>query len=354
VAPVEPYSGRLFRLARKTDTASKGPLSNRDDLPRVERWSLDYHSRFEQWEDKAVVKQTHRIEPFDDKLLFFSPDVSPLFVHPEVRAAPDDVKRALLVLNLFDWLEFTVRLEMGPVNDSCNLLSWAHFLPWLPAEMRADALKIYTDEAGHAEMSHALARATERATGVTSLQLRPAFLDAFDAILVEHDRYLDPLLTLCFTVVSETLITGSLKKLPRDDRVQSAVRAFARHHAEDEARHHHFFRELCEMLWPRLPYEVRVTVGPLLPEMILTFLAPEYEPTARMLHQFPETFEHPQRIAAEIVRSPEVVAGVRDSCLPTLRMFDKCGVFSDEEVLDAFVELDLSPPASILERLASD
>jgi hypothetical protein len=316
----------------------------------TERWGAEYHSRFEQWETKAVVHTPHEIAPFEEDLLFFSPAISPLFLHPAVKGAPEEVRRQILVFNLFDWLEFTEWLEMGPVNDSCNLLRRPHFLPWLPTEMRLDALRIYTDEAGHAEMSHALARATERATGVSSLKLRPNFLDDFDEIVKDHDSHLAPLLTLCFAIVSETLITGSLKKLPKDESVQLAVREFARHHAQDEARHHHYFRELCEMLWPRLPRHVRLAVGALLPRMVLAFLAPSWSAMTRILGQFPEVFEHPPRIASEVVQGQGVKKGIREASLPTLRMFTNCGVFDDDEVLDAFLEHELKPPDSLLRK----
>jgi P-aminobenzoate N-oxygenase AurF len=320
------------------------------ELPAVERWIHQYRSRFERWDEDAIVHTPHKIAPFEDDLLFFSPAVAAPFLHPAVEDAPEEVRRQILVLSLFDWLEFTEWLEMGPVNDSCNLLRRPHFLPWIPAGMRLDALRIYTDEAGHAQMSHELAREAERATGVTSLQLRPSFLDSFEAIVANHDSHIEPLLTLCFAIVSETLITGSLKRLPADEKVQLAVREFARHHAQDEARHHHYFRELCEMLWPRLPRELRLTLGSLLPEMILTFLKPSYDAMFRVLSQFPQTFEHPARLASELIASSRLEDGVKQACNPTLRMFANAGVFDDQVVLDSFAEHGLRPSESMLEK----
>jgi len=320
--------------------------------PAVERWEKDYESRFEKWEGTAVVHGEHKLAPLDDSRLYFSRAVAPAFAHKDVEKAPDEVQRGILILSLFDWLEFTEWLETGPVNESCDLLRRAHFLPWLPQLMRADALKIYTDEAGHAQMSHDLARSVESTTGYQSLQLRPPFLDVFADLMGAHDPQLEPLLTLCFAIVSETLITGSLKELPKDDEVQLAVRQFARHHAQDEARHHHYFRELCEMLWPRLPHELRRVVGPLLPQMVLTFLRPSYESLARILGEFPDTFPEPQRIADETLASASVTEAVRKASTPTLRMFATCGVLDDDEVLDSFVESGLEPPKSVLQMRA--
>jgi hypothetical protein len=218
--------------------------------------------------------------------------------------------------------------------------------------MRSDALKIYTDEAGHAQMSYELARATEAATDYTSLQLRPPFLDDFDEMLAQHDPQLEPMLTLLFAIVSETLITGSLKRLPRDGTVQQAVRDFASHHAQDEARHHHYFRGLCEMLWPRLPYELRRIVGPLLPGMVVTFLRPSYPGLTRLLAEFEGCFTRPAQLAEEIFSSDAVRTGIAEACQPTLRMFASCGVFDDHEVLDSFLDAGLAPPRSTIEKRA--
>jgi hypothetical protein len=317
-------------------------------LPAVERWQHEYDSRFEKWEETAIVHGNHRPAPLDKSLLYFSPAVAPLFTHAAVKKAADEVQRGVLVLSLFDWLEFTEWLETGPVNESCDLLRRAHFLPWLPQLMRADALKIYTDEAGHAQMSHDLARAVEQATGYRSLQLRPPFLSVFSDLVAAHDRHLEPLLTLCFAIVSETLITSSLKDLPKDERVQLAVREFARHHAQDEARHHHYFRELCMMLWPRLPQEMRRLIGPLLPRMVLTFLRPSYDSLVRILSEFPDSFPEPQLIADQILGSSTIEESVRRASTPTLRMFAACGALDDDEVLDSFIESGLEPPQSVL------
>ncbi len=337
--------------AAEDNMAARGEANEESlPVPVVRRWTLEYSSRFEEWEERAVVRTSHSIVPFADELLFFSPALVPLFMHPGVRDAPKAVQRQILVLSLFDWLEFTVWLETGPVNDSCDLLRRAHFLPWLPPQMRADALKIYTDEAGHAQMAYDLRQAVEDATGVKSLQLRPMFLDTFEELVNDHGARYEPILTLCFAIVSETLITGSLKLLPRDQEVQKAVRDFARHHAEDEARHHHYFRELCVMLWPRMPYELRRVLGPLLPRMMLAFLSPNHDSMVHILSQFPETFMRPGQIVSELLSSDEAAASLRHASLPTLRMFGSCGVFNDHEVLDSFVGHGFAPPPSVLER----
>jgi hypothetical protein len=348
--PLALINCRLSRLMSSSTSPQVPDDEAEKPIAAVERWEYHYKSRFERWEETAVVHGGHRLAPLDDSLLYFSRAVAPAFSHPEVRNSSEEVQRGLLVLSLFDWLEFTEWLEMVPVNDCCDLLRRAHFLPWLPAQMHTDALKIYTDEAGHAQMSHDLARAVEEQTGYESLRLRPPFLDVFDELVRAHDSQLEPLLILCFAIVSETLITGSLKKLPKDLEVQAAVREFASHHAQDEANHHHYFRELCEILWPRLPRELRRMIGPLLPRMVRTFLEPRFESTARILSQFPDSFPEPRRVAEEVLTDDVTADAIRTASRPTLRMFTACGVFDDQDVFDCFIDHGLQPPQSMLDE----
>ncbi len=274
--------------------------------------------------------------------MFFSADLSPLFISPDVRAACERVQRELLILTLYDWLEFTEWLEVGPVNAICDRLRQPHFLPWLPPRMKADALKIYTDEAGHAEMSHALARAVEDYTNIESARIRPSFLDSFDILVSEVEPTLAQLVELFLAITSETLITGTLNKLPADPTVQVAVRDIAKDHANDEGRHHAYFRALCLTVWPRLPAEAQRRIGALLPDMILAFLAPSPKHLARLLTRVGAFGGRERYVAEEVCAHPQTKATVRASCAPTLRVFREAGVFRWASVVDAFTSREFN------------
>lgn len=299
--------------------------------------AAEYQTRFDKWDEESYVRSKRpHVAPFDPDLVFFSAEILPLFRHPTVRDAPDDVRRALLVHRLYQWLEFTEWLELGPVNDACNMIRRSDFLPWLPAEMKSDAIKIYTDEAGHAQMSHALVEATEKYTGISPPKGQPLFVNALDQMIQELEPELEPLVILMFAMVSETLITGSLKKLPNDETVQQAVRDLADDHATDEGKHHAYFRDVCLYVWPRLPSELRRILGPLLPDMILTFLRQEPRTLESMLAHFPETFPNPREIAEEVAGADTTHLGMQASAQPSLRMMRQNGVFEDPEVAAAF------------------
>jgi hypothetical protein len=306
-----------------------------------------YRSRFTEWDRQAWVRsKPHRSAPFSDELEFFSPDLCPLLRHPEVRAAPAPVRRAIGIHALYLYLEFTVRLETGPVNEACLLLRSPDFLPWLPTGVRDDALRIYTDEAGHAEMSHELMARVRAASGVEPIRAEPRLLGELARTRATAPAGVRPLVTLFFVIVSETLITATLTRLPRDERVQPAVRDLAADHAADEGRHHAYFRQLFEYLWPRLPVPLRRQVGLLLPDFVEAFLWPDEPALTAVLGTFGGTFAEPARIVAEVVADERTRAEVRRGAQPTLRMLAQHGVLNDPPVRAAFRRRGLLAPVS--------
>jgi len=299
-----------------------------------------YKSAFDKWDKASWVRsKPHQkdLAPFEAGLNFFAQQLSILFQSEEVRASSSETQSHLLALNLFVYLEFTVWLEMGPVNEVCDFIRREDFLPWLPLEMKSDAIKIYVDEAGHAEMSHALIIAVEEYLGIRKVKnIRPAFLATLDRLVQREEPEFHPLVKLFFVIISETLITGTLAKLPRDETVQHAVRAVAADHASDEGRHHAYFRAVFEYVWPRLPRHLRRKVGILLPEMILAFLQPDRLALTRILEVFPTEFPNPSAIVATIISSDQTKTGIREAAVPTVRMLSENDVFGDAGIVHAF------------------
>ncbi|MGB7923477.1 MAG: diiron oxygenase [Pyrinomonadaceae bacterium] len=313
------------------------PRFQLSDLP-----SAAYESRFKKWDDISWVrKKPHRTTPFDRNLYYYSESIATLFAHPKVRSASEETRRKLLVLHLYTYLEFTVRLELGPVNEVSQMLSREDFLPWLPPQMKDDALKIYVDEGGHAEMSRVLMIDVEKATKVARLKLQPAFLKTLDNLVGREEPEYHSMIKLFFVIISETLITGTLVKLPKDETVQKAVRELASDHATDEGRHHAYFSEIFEYVWPRLPREMRHKIGLLLPDMIMAFLQPDAYALTLMLEQFPKEFPTPGQMVEEIIGYESTQLGILNSATPTLRMLRDHRVFVDPEIAEAFHGLGL-------------
>jgi hypothetical protein len=304
-----------------------------------------YRSSFDQWDTRAWVRsKPRRAGAFDPGKVFFSPDLCPPLRHPAVRAQPKAVHDRILVHHLYLYLEFTVRLETGPVNDVCLLMREPAFLPWLPGGMRDDALRIYTDEAGHAEMSNTLLSGVRAATRVDPLPHEPRFLRELDELRDTGPDLDASLVSLFFVIVSETLITASLNRLPHDVRVQVRVRELAADHAADEGRHHAYFRQLFDHLWPRLSAVERRRIGVLMPRMLSAFLAPDQPALTAVLADC--GIPRPAAVAGEVVTAPETLTTMKRAAVPTLRMFAQRGVFDDPVIADAFTAsgLPVRPP----------
>lgn len=303
-----------------------------------------YESQFVNWDELSYIRsKPRRATPFDPNLYFYPEGMAVLFAHPKVARSPEEVRRKLLVLHLYNYLEFTVRLELGPVNDVSKLLCLEEFLPWLPSQMRDDAFKIYVDEGAHAEMCRVLMMAVQENTKVERMRLTPAFLRTLEDLVSREQPEHRELIKLFFVIISETLITGSLVRLPKDDSVQKAVRDVANDHATDEGRHHAYFRKIFEYVWPRLPREMRRKIGRLLPDMILAFLQPDSSALTRMLEAFPDEFPRPVEMAQEVMNYEFTLNGIVTSASPTLKMLRENRVFDDPIIESAFTRLGLLP-----------
>lgn len=299
--------------------------------------SSAYRSVFESWHQRASVRTLEQpAMGFSAEQLFFSPDFSTLFLHPLVLDAPEEMRRKLLISQFYVYMRFTVFLELGPVNEVCNLLRQPGFLPWIPRKMKEDAFFIYTDEGYHATFSGHLISEAEAFTGVRSIEVHPIFLDKLDDLVASEELEFHALVKLFFVIISETLITGTLAGVPKDPRVQDKIRAFVEQHRVDEGRHHKYFKDLFYFTWPRLPRQLQRKIGCLLPEMILAFLQPDARALTAILSSHPSLFQRPRQMVEELISDPRVMDGIQGAARHTTAMLTDAGAFEDPVVVTAF------------------
>lgn len=178
----------------------------------------------------------------------------------------------------------------------------------------------------------------EDQTHVRRIQTEPEFLKDLRRILEPETADMEELVKLFFVVVSETLITGSLKRLPEDVSVQGAVRSLADAHAKDEGQHHAYFKSLFENLWPSLPRQLQTKVGVLLPSMLRAFLSPDRTYLTAVLRQYPQLVANPDALVDRLIDSESTTAGMLDAASKSMLMFRKTGVFDDSVIRAAFHE----------------
>jgi hypothetical protein len=299
-----------------------------------------YRSAFRSWDTRAWVRaKPHQSAVFAPGRAFFTPDVVPLLALPEAAGLSGDDANDLCARHLQWHLAMTVALELGPVNDAVHVIRDSPWSRAFPKELRHDALRLYTDEAGHAEMCATLGDAVESWTGIAPPTVRPPFVQRVaEAVALAPEEARD-VVRLLAAFVSETLISATLTRVPYDERVQLGVRQLVADHADDERRHAVLFRDVFARVWPALDPDLRRTAGVLVPELVDAFLAPDTAELARAAAAYPAVFGDPSAAAAAadaLARSHGSYVG---SAEPTLRVLHEHGAFDDPAVAAAFAGL---------------
>jgi len=312
---------------------------------------------FHAWYKRATVRTQPRrvLEPGEQGQLFFKPELVAPAQHPLIVQRGQGLVEELLIRHLHTYLNFTESLEHEVVNDVAYAIGRGRMDLGLPEDLKLQAFKLYVDEANHTLFSADLQQQVVEATGVTpTLVGTPRFLKQLRRIINSVSREDAWLVKVFFTIVSETLISGTLTKVPRDPRVVPAVRAVLKDHADDEAIHHAYFAGLLQWLWPRLTEQQRRIVGPLLPEFILGFLEPDYDAVRKNLL----AAGIPRREAGAVIEDcyprEEVLKGVRQASAVTVTHFYNTGVFEDDSIGEAFERKGIPPKRAVggIDRIA--
>ncbi|HEX7167193.1 MAG TPA: diiron oxygenase [Acidimicrobiales bacterium] len=296
-----------------------------------------YRSAFRSWDTTSWVRaKPHRTAPFDASLCFFTPDAVPLLALPEARWLRPEAREELSIRHLQWYLAMTVPLELGPVNDACTVIRDSAHSVAFPRGLRHDALRLYADEGGHAEMMSGMCDDVEVATGIAPPASPPQFVRRISELVRDADPAHRDLVRFAGGLVSETLISITLARVPLDDRVQLAVRQLLADHADDERRHGAFFRDAVSRLWPLVDADARRAVGVLIPAMLRAFLEPDRDELVATAALYPEAFPDAAAAAEGAVQAITGSPGFVDSASPTLRALREAGVFADAEVAEAF------------------
>jgi hypothetical protein len=297
------------------------------------------------WHQRASVRSRPRRlvdgQLSAGKLVCFPPELTPFVHSPLLTSAHPAIVRDGLTQQLFSYLHFTDRLEHEIVNRVVRRIATGMPGLCVPVETRMDAYKIYCDEAYHSLFSADLMFQIEAAS---EFRFEPGSghpaLDAFYREVAAVEAPARPWFELFFVVVSETLISGSLLRIPHAEDVIPAVREMVADHAEDESRHHAFFARLCRSAWPQVPENLKIRVGRALPRFIISFLTPDY-PAIRAFLRRHFTEAQTQTVIEECYRPDYVLAEARAASRTTLRVLREAGVFDLHDVEEAAADLGL-------------
>lgn len=306
-----------------------------------------YSSAFRNWDSRASVRTKPRrriAESEPSGHVYFPPELVPAAQHALVRGLGAETVDRVLIQQLHTYLEFTSELEHGAVNPVASMIGRRRSGFDLPETMIEDAHKIYTDEAWHAQFSDDLQRQVAVRTGVgPSVFEEPNFFRKLKGFQQNLGADEQRLVMIFFTIISETLISAILSGIPSDPRVVTAVRELVADHARDEGVHHAYFSRLLEFTWPRLNKAQRELIGPLLPEMILAFLEPDFVAIAGNLRACGLTAEQIDQVMTECYPPATIRAGIRSASKVTIRHFERVGVVDDPRTAEALEASGLWP-----------
>jgi hypothetical protein len=296
---------------------------------------------FSRWNERSWI----RSKPMRQDTIVglpFSPDLVPLASHSAI-AQDHNLWMTVLAYRLLAHLQFTTLLELNHVNPVCSALSLGSAPINLNIQQRNDALKIYCDEGGHALFVELFStQVKETFTLGDSVLGRPIFEKVLNDIIAEHQTKLSPdLIKLFFVTISETLVTKILKQVPSDPKVANVVRNVIGDHAADEALHGAYFQALFPLLWQNLSSLEKQEMVKILPRLVWAFLGPDYDVEYNVLKALDFSDVDAKGILQEVFVASDVAAGVKQAASPTLRMFQKAGVFEVRGAFQIFADYQL-------------
>jgi len=299
-----------------------------------------YNSMFREWDTQSSVRRYTRIVFQDEEdmgKVYFPPKLVPVVQHPFVVKLGPAVRREILIQHLYNYLEFTSCFEVEMVNWGVKRIFLRKTGFELSEEILLDAYKIYCDEGYHSLFCADLRSQIQAATGITPNRLDfQAFMLKLEKVQEPAPEYLKPTTRLFIVILFETLISLILQQIPKDEEVISAVRRSISDHADDEARHHSYFSNVLDIIWPQIAKEQQSMIGPLLPHFIIRSLEPQLETIKRRLAKFDLAQDEIEQIVEESYPRSEVIAGIRKTARVTLSILERNRIYEDPETLEAF------------------
>lgn len=302
-----------------------------------------YTSRFGRWDDRASVRvKPRRVLHEAAGGHFFPVGLVPIATHPRTLALGSHAVDDMLAHRLVQYLDFTADLEQRLVNPMCVAISRNQTGLSLPHAMRADAFKIYTDEAYHAQAAYDLRCQVLCSAGVADLNHVPAVVHRSLEAIREEPEAARGLGGLFFAICSETLISAILSDIPSDPTVVPAIRELVSDHAVDEGVHHAYFAKLLEHTWMQLSDRQRIAIARQLPKYIRALLDPDIAGFAAILADAGLDRDDIGQVLFDTYTTVAIETAVRRDACKTLRHLARVGVFELPGAMDAFAEAGLA------------
>jgi hypothetical protein len=301
-----------------------------------------YRERLINWQAHAGVRHWSPATNSEGGLLPFSLDLVPLAGHQLVSDRGESMRHNILAQHLYRYCSFTEHLELEAVVPSCVQLVFAEAPFAIPDALARDAGCVIVDEAWHAKCAANLKSRMSQVVGVRPCrQRKPAFMRVLRLIKASLPEQHQKLTDLVFSCVSETLITGSLNRVPRDTQVLSEIREVLREHAREEGFHHAIFGQLIGVMWDQLKPADRDVAGPLFAIFIAAFLRPDTLAELDGLEWAGFSAKEAQKIVEETYSNASLKTEIARAAIPTMRFMRHYGLFDHAATHEMLEAMDL-------------
>jgi hypothetical protein len=278
------------------------------------------------WPESAAVVRCRTEAPFpplQSSHLLFNASLMPYAAHPLVRERGTMARQQLSARRLADYLNKTERVELHIVNRAVEQMLGLE--PGVSVG-RDDLLAVYTDEGFHTWM---MARFRERLHATTGVALPQAPSPSIARVLALCEAVPPTrrgLAMIAAATVTETLITGTLRRAGAGNEIYPPVGVLLAEHAADEMRHQAAFVRFASAWVPSLSSEERECLDDLLPELMSAFLAPELALWREHLCAIGLDGDEADRVLRESVDPLEVAAQMMTAALVPRRLFERLGL----------------------------
>jgi hypothetical protein len=309
-----------------------------------------YKARLANWQQHSGVRNGRPSATYDGTgTLPFTLALVPLARHRLVCDRGDAVRDAVLAQHLYRFCTFTEHLELEAVVPACVQLRLSDVQFAVPNALARDAGRVAIDETWHAECAGDLKTDLQQVTGVVPCRSRkPAFLHVLKVMKASLPPHQQRLADMLFTCVSETLITGALNNVPRDEQVLPRIRDVLGEHAREEAFHHSIFAQVIGVMWEQLSPADRDVAGPLFGVLIAAFLRSDTMAELDGLEATGFTADEARRIVEDSGESDaaENRRLLWKAASPTVRCMERHGVLEHAAARATLEMMDLLRPGA--------
>lgn len=298
------------------------------------------------WDGRSVVRSRPNEYhlPLDiakacPKQYWYPRKLIPFLSHPRLESLAHQKVQVVLANQLVAFLDYTIILEHTIVNRALEAIIHDHLWAPVPAEMKKQALQLYTDEGYHALFSEQIAQQVAKLYNIERVDRLPKRIARLQALTTLHPDKQSTLIFAC-GFVSETIIAKELVHMTRDHLVPGVYQMFQDHLA-DECNHSRYFCAVFDFFWRRADRETQHFLASIIPSILDAFFMPDLEWCSTLLSKVGIDPPDSQLILADVFSTEAIAFTCRTGASATLSAMKKSGVFADAEVTSFYLSKGL-------------